>query len=240
VDRDRRFHTVAIHRSGFRRPSRSPVAPLALLGVVAACSATPARVEVPQQAGVRTTYERGAPVLHSQKTSRAAVKLADLDGEDLVLGVAVENAQTDAFEISPDDIRPLLEDAKGTPAAATVYSFDQLPEESDDGLAWDAAQAASGVATIPVGGVWGSLARAILQLGIRAGRGPAIGEAGTASPPVSIADAYLSRQTVGPGEKYQGIVFVKLARAPKPGDSLWISIRTGQEEHVFRFGFAAR
>jgi hypothetical protein len=56
-----------------------------------------------------------------------------------------------------------------------------------------------------------------------------------------IAGVYLGRQTVEPGQEYQGIVFAKLPRVPEPGDSLLlVEIETGGEAHVFQIRFVGQ
>ena len=80
------------------------MAVVGLAGLLAACTATSARLEVAPQDGVQTTYQRGAPLLDSEKVNRVILKLIDRDEDELLLGVAVENGQPGPFDFSTDDV----------------------------------------------------------------------------------------------------------------------------------------
>lgn len=214
---------------------------VALTSLVTSCAATATapRLQVPPQPGVETTYQRGAPLLHSTRVNRVILKLIDRDEEELLLGLAVRNGQAEAFEISTDDVRLTAGRAGGEFLAAHIYSFEELPREEDASLAWDGAQAAAGVAALPIGGIWGSLAQTMMRLGVRATRPTGPDGAATKVLVPTIETAYLQRHTVAPGEEYRGLFVVELPRDPETGDDLRVNVTAGEEGHTFVLQFAA-
>lgn len=194
---------------------------------------------MPPQPGVETTYQRGAPLLHSTRENSVILKLIDRDGEELLLGLAVRNGQSKPFEISTDDVRITSGRAGSEFLAAQVYSFEELPREEDASFAWDGAQTAAGIAALPIGGIWGSLAQSMMRLGVRATRPD--GPDGTPTKVLvpTIETAYLQRHTVAPGEEYRGLFVVELPREPGSGDDLRVNVTAGGEGHTFVLQFTA-
>lgn len=202
-------------------------------------TALPARLEIPAQAGVETTYQRGAPLLRSKKTNGVILKLIDRDQEELLLGLAVENRQSDSFELSTKDVRITSGHAGGSFAPAHIYAFEELPREETSSLTADGAQAAAGIAALPIGGIWGSLAQSLIRLGVAANQSDEADGAPTKVLVPSLKTAYLQRHTVEPGEEYRGLFIAELSREPEPGDDVRVDVTIGSEAHSFLLRFAS-
>lgn len=187
---------------------------------------------------METTYQRGAPLLHSNKTNRVILKLIDRDGEELLLGLSVENRQPHSFELSTSDVRITSGHAGGSFVPAHIYAFDELPHEEASSLATEGAQAAAGIAALPIGGIWGSLAQSLIRLGVAANQSEEADGAPTKVLVPSLKTAYLQRHTLEPGEEYRGLLIAELSRRPEPGDDVRVDVTTGSEAHSFLLRFA--
>ena len=209
-----------------------------LVLLVAGCAATPVQMDPLPETGVAVAYQHGHAVVESVKISKVSVTLLKATTTDAFFNVTLTNPSVQRFVFEPANIAANLVSGDVGSVASKVYTVDELQTAGGNSdLAWDGASIVGGAVipeVVPGGGIVMSVARGFFGLGMQHARRQNTGQEADSQ---SLAEQYLRKHTVLPGQGHSGVIQIALPRPPRDTDTLMLSITTPLDQHRISYSF---
>jgi hypothetical protein len=208
-----------------------------LVGGCATTSPANIRLEPKPADGQTIAYQRGQPQIKAAGSNPVRLTVVDHAADQMVVHVSVENWGATEYLFSEQEVSGEMITPKGA-QPLTFYSYQEVLEELDDSDEKLAAQAGSaaisvGSRVVPYGGTVGSIAKYVLAANAGEENDP---EARLDSlTKAALDNAYIRRNTMTPGSRYEGILRVALPEPLNECQSLQFDVHVGAVRHRFAF-----
>jgi hypothetical protein len=163
--------------------------------------------------------------------------LVDQAADEMIIHLSVKNRGKTEYLFSEQDVSGEIITQNGA-LPMTIYSYEEILEELDDSdeiLADEAGSTAVSVGSrvVPYGGTAGSIADLVMVANAQqeVGGGARLDRRTKAA----LDDAYIRRNTMTAGSRYEGILRVALPEPLSECKSLEFDVRAGADRHHFGF-----